>query len=75
MRPLESTYLEENGNPNLRHPALGESVSGQLLSILEHLRTLEEYLEKNGRENFGVQHLPLFNLLKPEELDWSVHHL
>ena len=26
----------------------------------------------NGRENFGVQQLPLFNLLEPEELDWQV---
>ena len=24
------------------------------------------------RENFGVQQLPLVNLLKPEELDWQV---
>ena len=27
---------------------------------------------KSERENFGVQQLPLFNLLKPEELDWGV---
>ena len=24
------------------------------------------------RANFGVQQLPLFNLLEPEELDWQV---
>ena len=27
---------------------------------------------KNARANFGVQQLPLFNLLGPEELDWQV---
>ena len=26
----------------------------------------------NERENFGVQQLPLFNLLEPEKLDWQV---
>ena len=25
---------------------------------------------RNERANFGVQQLPLFNLLTPEELDW-----
>ena len=35
--------------------------------ILKHdLAILEEY----GRENFGVQQLPLFNLLRPEDADW-----
>ena len=29
---------------------------------------------RKGRENFGVQQLPLFNLLKPEKLDWLVRH-
>ena len=29
-----------------------------------------KYFEKYGRENFGVQQLPLFNLLKPEDVDW-----
>ena len=27
---------------------------------------------KKERANFGVQQLPLFNLLEPEELDWQV---
>ena len=27
---------------------------------------------KNERAYFGVQQLPLFNLLEPEELDWQV---
>ena len=40
MRPFESTYLEENGNPNLRRPALGESLSGQLLGKLEQIKDL-----------------------------------
>ena len=26
---------------------------------------------RNGRANFGVQQLPLFNLLESEELDWQ----
>ena len=29
-----------------------------------------KYFEKYGRVNFGVQQLPLFNLLKPEDIDW-----
>ena len=28
--------------------------------------------EDYGRANFGVKQLPLFNLLKPEDLDWLV---
>ena len=28
----------------------------------------------NERESFGVQQLPLFNLLKFEELDWRIRH-
>ena len=35
------------------------------LSIWE---TLENVLKKNGRKNFRVQQLPLFNIFKPEEL-------
>ena len=37
---------------------------GEFWSML--LTNLEEY----GRANFGVQQLPLFNLLKPEDVDW-----
>ena len=37
---------------------------GRFWSML--LANLEEY----GRENFGVQQFPLFNLLKPEDVDW-----
>ena len=73
MKSLDSTHLDENGNPSLRYVALGESLSGQLLGNLEQIEDLQEYVfEQNERENFGVQQMPLFNLLKPEELDWPV---
>ena len=39
----------------------------------ENLRIQGDSL-RNERENFGVQQLPLFNLLKLEELDWHVRH-
>ena len=35
--PLEFTHHDENGNPSLRYIALGESLSGQLLGILEQI--------------------------------------
>ena len=34
-----------------------------------NLRVQDDPL-RHERENFGVQQLPLFNLLTPEELDW-----
>ena len=37
--------------------------------VITHVR---ENLGKLERENFGVQQLPLFNLLKSEDLDWLV---
>ena len=37
---------------------------GEILKL--DLENLEEY----GRENFGVQQLPLFNLLEPDDVDW-----
>ena len=40
MRSLEFTYLDESGNPNLSHTALGESLSGQLLGKLEQIEDL-----------------------------------
>ena len=44
--------------------------------LLSHLEPFEDHILRNikeyGRENFGVQQLPLFNLLEPEELDWQV---
>ena len=39
--------------------------------VTTHVR---EDLGKHERENFGVQQLPLFNLLEPEELDWRIRH-
>ena len=44
--------------------------------IIQGLELDERKLEDPGdslineRENFGVQHFPLFNLLKPEDIDW-----
>ena len=35
-------------------------------------RPLETNCLEDVRVNFGVQQLPLFNLLKPEEVDWHV---
>ena len=40
LGPLELPYPDENGNPNLGYIALGESLSGQLLGILEQLEDL-----------------------------------
>ena len=39
----------------------------------ENLRIQGDSL-RNERENFGVQQLPLFKLLEPEELDWRILH-
>ena len=44
MRPLESTYLDENGNPNLRYTTLGESLSGPLLENLEQIEDLNGHV-------------------------------
>ena len=44
MRSLESTYLEEHGNPNLRYTALGASLSGQLLGKLEQIEDLNGHV-------------------------------
>ena len=37
--------------------------------VTTHVR---EDLGKHEMENFGVQQLPLFNILKLEDLDWLV---
>ena len=42
MRPLGLIHLDENGNPSWRFIALGESLSGQLLGILEQVEDLNE---------------------------------
>ena len=44
MRPLELTHLDENGNPSWRFIALGESLSGQLLGILEQVEDLNGHV-------------------------------
>ena len=49
-------------------------MSDQFLRNLEQMKTLGECLEENGRANFGVQQLSLFNLLEPEELEMHVLH-
>ena len=50
------------------------SLFDQPLRILEYFRSLVRNVLRKERECFGVQKLPLFNLLKPEELDWLVRH-
>ena len=45
MRSLEFTFIDDNGNPNLRHTALGENLSDQFLGNLEQMRTLGECFE------------------------------
>ena len=64
MRPLELTYLDENGNPSWRFVALGESLSGQLLGILEQVEDLNEHmLSKMGGQILGYNSLPYSNFL------------
>ena len=70
MGPLEFPHPDEKGNPSLRYIVLGESLSGQLLGNLGQIKDLNGHVfSKNERENFGVQQLPLFNLLNPEDVD------
>ena len=47
---------------------LGRNDNSGLGFVLEGIQ--DDFLKKE-RENFGVQQLPLFNLLAPEELDWQ----
>ena len=44
MRHLELTLIDENGNPSWGFIALRESLSGQLLSILEQVKGLNEHI-------------------------------
>ena len=54
MGPLEFPHPDENGNPSLRYIALGESLSGQLLGILEQVGNLNGHvLNKMRREILG----------------------
>ena len=50
---------------------LAEMVIVQPLSRLEQIEMmLCQNFDEYGRANFGVQQLPLFNLLRPEDVDW-----
>ena len=54
MRLLELPHLDENGNPSWRFIALGKSLSGQLLSILEQVEGHNEHiLSKMGGKILG----------------------
>ena len=44
MKSLEFTHPDKNGNPRLRYIALGESLSGQLLGILEQVDDLNGHV-------------------------------
>ena len=59
MRPLELAHLYENGNPNWRFIALGGSLYGQLLGILEQVKDLNEHmLSKMGGKILGYNICP-----------------
>ena len=59
MRPLDLTHINENGNPSWRFIALGESLSGQLLGILEQVEDL------NGH---------VLNKMRGKILGYNIHH-
>ena len=59
MRPLEFTHPDENGNSSWRFIALGESLSGQLLGILEQVEGLNEHIMcKMGGKILGYNSCP-----------------
>ena len=59
MRSLEFTQLDENGNPNLRYIALGESLSGQFLVILGQVGDLNGHvLSKMRGKILGYNNCP-----------------
>ena len=60
MRSVGGKDLDATQNPNFDLAALGGDLT------VQPLRNLEEY----GRANFGVQQLPLLNLLRPEDVGW-----
>ena len=73
----EVQLLLRRSKPWLEVYCLGEGFvwwnleySWAIVNLVTIRRPLEAYCLENVRENFGVQQLPLFNLLKPEELDW-----
>ena len=75
-RPMGLDWTIKNpkfieGTKTLISAGLGGSWTVQSLSNFEpceddSCQVLKEY----GRANFGVQQLPLFNLLRPEDVDW-----
>ena len=66
LDPWKPQFLCKNPNPNF------DCVRRQLdCATLEIFWTMIlPNLEEYGRANFGVQQLPLFNLLRPEDVDW-----
>ena len=52
MRSLDFTHIDKNGNPSLRHIALGESLSGNLLGILEQVKDLNGHVLSKMRGKF-----------------------
>ena len=59
MKPLGLTHIYENGNPSWRVIALGESLSGQLLGILDQVEYLNEHmLSKMGGKILGYNSCP-----------------
>ena len=71
LRHLQHEFPWETQNPSCGLLAYAEV---SLVNPWVSWEPLKACLEKNGRENFGVQQLALFNLLKPEYLDWHIHH-
>ena len=70
LRNYKSKFLWENPNPNYRSLLRRRA---HLIDSWVVLNTWAPWINlslKNGRENFGVKQIPLFNLLKHEELDW-----
>ena len=66
LDPWKPQFLCKNPNPNFDcvRRQLDCATLGRFWTLI--LANLEEY----GRANFGVQQLPLFNLLRPEDVDW-----
>ena len=57
LRSFGCKDLDATQNPNFDLTALGGDLTWQ-------------FFDEYGRANFGVQQLPLFNFLRPEDIDW-----
>ena len=68
QKPIERHCWHANRKTLLYH---SKNFIFLLASVSNH--PCKRNLGKHGRENFGVQQLPLFNLLKLEDLDWLVY--